>query len=250
MTSLEPMTRPMTAAVILAGGFGTRLQGVLENLPKPMAPVAGRPFIEWIVAALHASGIERVALSTGYLAEKVADHFSQETLPGGEIVCVPEESPLGTAGGFLNAAAKSGFHPESWLVCNGDSLVAAPLYRLFSAFSDRAVDVAVMALWQEDASRYGSLDIAPDGRLRGFMEKRPGQAWINAGVYLFRSELLEGFPSRRPLSFETDVFPGLLAAGKCIRAVKAEGDFLDIGLPESLGMAPEFVQRNRKIWGN
>ncbi|MDX6767762.1 MAG: nucleotidyltransferase family protein [Candidatus Methylacidiphilales bacterium] len=237
----------MFATVILAGGFGTRLQGVLKDLPKPMAPVEGRPFVEWIARALHHQGIRDFVLSTGYLAHKVEEHFHDGILPQARFVCVAESSPLGTAGGFLHAAAQSGFHPGSWLVCNGDSLVAAPLDPLLSLFADPEVDAGVLALWQEDASRYGSLDTDTEGRLRGFREKKPGAAWINAGVYLFRSALLMEFPTKNPLSFETEVFPGLIASGKNIRVARVEGEFLDIGLPESLARAGAFIQRNRSV---
>jgi D-glycero-alpha-D-manno-heptose 1-phosphate guanylyltransferase len=236
------------SAVILAGGFGTRLQGVLANLPKPMAPAAGYPFVEWIARALCGSGFREIALSTGYLAEKVSEHFREDRIPGARIVCVPETEPLGTAGGFLNAAAGSGFAPESWLVCNGDSLVIAPLEQMASALDDDGVDAAVLALWQEEASRYGSLEIGPDGRLVRFLEKRPGASWINAGIYMFRASLLDSFPAKRPLSFETDVFPALLAQGWAIQVVRVQGDFLDIGLPESLAEAEGFIHRNLAFW--
>src|SRR4051812_23943954 len=91
-------------AVVLAGGFGTRIRHLLGDLPKPMAPVNGRPFVEWVVRYLAAQGIRHVILSTGYLAETVEKHFLSQPVAGVKVVCVPETTPLGTAGGFLNAA--------------------------------------------------------------------------------------------------------------------------------------------------
>jgi NDP-sugar pyrophosphorylase family protein len=235
-------------AVILAGGFGTRLRGVLKDLPKPMAPVCGRPFVEWVLRHLYRQGIARFVLSTGHLAGKVADHFSSAPVPGAEIVCAGEKTPLGTGGGFLNAVQHSGFDPDAWLVANGDSLVVADLEPLFAALDETALDGTVLALWMDDASRYGSLEVDDAGRLTGFLEKRPGAAWINAGVYLFRSSLLKHFPGKRPLSFETDVFPSLLADGARIGVCKARGAFLDIGLPESLAQAERFIRENAQAF--
>jgi len=233
------------SAVILAGGFGTRLQGVLKDLPKPMAPVAGRPFVEWIIRALYAHGITRFALSTGYLAQTIDTHFRNHPVSGCEIRCIPESEPIGTAGGFLNAAHGSGFQSEVWLVCNGDSIVVAGLDGFFDSMSSSIAQpgASVLALWQKDASRYGTLDVGLSGNLEGFREKQPGSGLINAGMYLFRSEILGLFPERRPLSLESDVFPELLGADIKICATRVEGAFLDIGLPDTLAEADDFVQK-------
>ena len=235
----ENLTIP--AAVVLAGGFGTRLRGVLTDLPKPMAPVRGRPFVEWIIRCLQAQGVQDFVLSTGYLAEKISSHFEHGSPAQTCVRCVQERSPLGTAGGFVHAVTQSALRPASWLVCNGDSAVVAPLRPAFAALDDPSIDGVIVSVWQADAARYGSLDFDEDGLLRGFVEKRPGPAWINAGIYLFRAALLAEFPERQPLSFEVDVFPALLAAGKRFRVVRTEGDFLDIGIPESLSLADAFI---------
>jgi D-glycero-alpha-D-manno-heptose 1-phosphate guanylyltransferase len=236
------MSRP--SAVILAGGLGTRLRSVLPDLPKPMAPVAGRPFVEWVVRFLARQSIRQIVLSTGYKASVVEEHFARTFLDGVEVRCAPEPSPLGTAGGFLHAVRHSGLDPKAWLVSNGDSLAVADLEPLLASLDDPAMDGAVLALWMEDASRYGSLEMDDQRHLTAFLEKRPGAAWINAGVYLFRRSLLDRFSKKRPLSFETDVFPALLAAGARIWVHKARGSFLDIGLPETLVQAEEFIRRN------
>src|SRR5688500_14525934 len=111
--SLEQVT-----AVVLAGGFGTRIRHVLPDVPKPMAPVAGRPFVEWVVRFLGAQGVRRVVLSTGYLAEKIGAHFASGRVGPVAVSCVAETSPLGTAGGFLNAAAVGRGEAKGWLVLN------------------------------------------------------------------------------------------------------------------------------------
>lgn len=231
------------AAVVLAGGFGTRVRHVLPGIPKPMAPVAGRPFLEWVVRFLARQGVCQVVLSTGYLAEVIARHFDPGPVAGVRVMCVPETEPLGTAGGFLHAARHSGLRPTSWLVLNGDSLC-------FGSLSEAKVRLGygaglLLGCAVPDASRYGTLAIGADGQLLAFAEKRPGQGIINAGVYLLSASLLPAFPERRPLSFEQDVFPTLAAHGVALGVSTVPGPFLDIGTPESLNEAEAFIRANQ-----
>ena len=128
------------------------------------------------------------------------------------------------------------------------STVDALLETVRSLNADPECDGAVLGLWMDDASRYGSLEITAEGWLAGFREKRPGASWINAGVYLIRDALLAAFPLKRPLSWETDVFPGLLAAGRKLRVVRAKAPFLDIGLPETLAAAGDFIQASAEAF--
>lgn len=114
-------------AVILAGGFGTRLQGVLRDLPKPIAPVLGEPFVTWVIRSLRQAGVTRFLLSTGYLAEKISTHFATHPIAGISVQCIPESTPLGTAGGFLNCVHAEPAPPDAWLVANGDSLALTSL---------------------------------------------------------------------------------------------------------------------------
>src|ERR1039458_8793610 len=115
------------AAVVLAGGFGTRVAHLLTGVPKPMVPVAGKPFLEWVVRYLARQGIPKAILSTGHLADVLESHFRTQPVAGVVTRCVAETRPLGTAGGFLNAARVSVETSEAWLVANGDSLVFADL---------------------------------------------------------------------------------------------------------------------------
>lgn len=235
-------------AVVLAGGFGTRIQHLLQNLPKPMAPVAGRPFLDWVVRYVARQGVQRVILSTGYLAETVERYFQANAVDGISVSCVPETTPLGTAGGFLNAAAAETGNPGGWLVLNGDSLALAPLDPLFETLVNPDLDGAILGVAMQDASRYGTLIQNEAGELKGFGEKRPGSGIINAGVYLFRSSLLETWPKSRPLSFETDVFPMLAARQVRLKVCLTDAPFLDIGTPESLPQAENFVGENRAFF--
>lgn len=229
-----------TKAVILAGGYGTRIRQVLPDVPKPMAPVLGRPFVEWIIRAFLRAGIARYLISTGYLGGTISDHFVTHPVPGADIRCVPETSPLGTAGGFLNCTSTEADPPEVWLVANGDSLVVTSLDQATGLMADPGIDAVVLGIKVTDASRYGTLTSAPDGRLRGFAEKQTGAGVINAGIYLFRHRLLQDFPDERPLSFEKDVFPTLVNRAR-VYTVVVNAPFLDIGTPDTLAQAEAFI---------
>jgi len=231
-------------AVVLAGGFGTRIRHLLHDVPKPMAPVAGRPFLEWVVRYLAGQGIRRVVLSTGHLAEVVERHFAAQPVSGVHVTCVPEKQPLGTAGGFFHAAECSGEQPGAWLVLNGDSLAVAGLAGPLKVLNQSDTDGVISGVPMTDAARYGTLAADADGRLTGFREKQPGAGVVNAGIYLFKHELLKRFPAERPLSFESGVFPHWLQTGVRLRIWAASAPFLDIGTPESLAQAEAFVARH------
>jgi D-glycero-alpha-D-manno-heptose 1-phosphate guanylyltransferase len=236
-------------AVILAGGLGTRLRAVLPDRPKPMAPVEGRPFVEWVARWLAAAGVRSATVSTGYLGDMIARHFTASPVSGLAVDCVREERPLGTAGGFLHAARGSGRRPAGWLVLNGDSLALADLGALAAQLEGCAAEGALVACRVADAGRYGRLEAGPDGRLRRFAEKSDGDegpGLINAGVYLLRHALLDRFPDREPLSFEHDVFPAWLASGIAIAVSRSDAPFLDIGTAASLAQADAFIRAHRE----
>jgi len=235
-------------AVILAGGFGTRIQQLLPNLPKPMAPVNGKPFLEWVARYLAAQGIRQVILSTGYLAETIERHFQNQPVKELTASYVRETEPLGTAGGFRNAVRGAATTPAAWLVLNGDSLALAPLDRMFRALAETAVDGAILGVPMPDASRYGTIEQNTAGELAAFKEKRPGAGLINAGVYLFRASLLDWFPDRAPLSFEREVFPELLARRARLKVCVTRAPFLDIGTPESLPLAESFIREHAEYF--
>ena len=227
-------------ALILAGGFGTRVKDLLGDLPKPMAPVHGKPFIEWIVRWLKAQGVRDVVISTGFGSEFVVNHFYNQPVPEMDVQCVAELEPMGTGGGLAHAAAQCGADPPAWLVLNGDSIIFAEVSAIIDSLGDASGVIVTRAV--PDTSRYGSVRADEAGRITTFAEKQPGAGQINAGVYLLRHELLAGFPAARPLSLEHDVFPGLIEKG--LRAHAVEAAFLDIGTPETLPQAEIFVAEN------
>jgi D-glycero-alpha-D-manno-heptose 1-phosphate guanylyltransferase len=230
--------------VILAGGFGTRIKQQLPDLPKPLAPVAGRPFLDWQLRYLQQQGFRRSLLSTGYLAEKVAAYAQSADIADMAIACVAETEPLGTGGGFLNAVSNNSFDQPTpaWLVLNGDSLIVTDYRVMLTELADEKVDGVILGVKVPDASRFGSLKINSQGELLQFAEKQAGAGIINSGVYLLGDRLLAQFPAHRPLSFEYDVFSTLLAQGAKIKVHAVEAPFLDIGTPTTLAQAGEFIQ--------
>lgn len=232
-----------TCAIVLAGGAGTRIRHLYPTLPKPMVPVLGVPFIEWIVRFLNGQGLQRFVISAGHMAEVVEAHFAGRPADGCQIVTARETKPLGTGGAILFANQSVDRDVETLLLTNGDSLVLADLAPAFELLEDATVEGVVIGLMVNDAARYGRLDVADDGRLLRFSEKKPGEGIINGGVCLFRRRLLALFPPHRPLSMEHDVFPSLLADGAKLMVHRCNAPFLDIGTPESLARADSFVRR-------
>ena len=239
--SLSP---EQTSAVILAGGFGTRIKHLLGDLPKPMAPVNGRPFLEWVVRWLAAQNVRRVVLSTGYLSEVIEKHFHSQPVRGVTVSCVPETTPLGTAGGFLNAVHQSKIQSPGWFLLNGDTLAFANLADAIHALNDQHTAGVIFGREVPDTSRYGSLVSDATGRLECFAEKRPGRGVISTGVYLFRDSLINKFSAKVPLSLEQEVFPALTAAGVSLKVLRMNTPFLDIGTPDTLREADHFIRQN------
>ena len=238
------ITPEQTSAVILAGGFGTRIKHLLGDLPKPMAPVNGRPFLEWVVRWLAAQNIRRVVLSTGYMAEVVEKHFASQPVTDVQVSCVPETTPLGTAGGFLNAVHQSKIDSSAWFLMNGDTLAFVNLADAIHSLQNDSTAGVIYGREVPDTSRYGSLVTDSSGRLECFAEKRPGQGVISTGVYLFRDSLVKQFSSKVPLSLEQEVFPALTAAGVSLKVLPMNNPFLDIGTPDTLREADLFIQQN------
>ena len=230
-------------ALILAGGFGTRVKDLLGELPKPMAPVNGKPFVEWIVRWLKAQQIQDVVISTGYGSEFVVNHFSAQPVSEMNVQCVAELQPMGTGGGLAYAAAQCGASPEAWLVMNGDSLIFTDVNVLADELGE--ADGMMVTRAVPDTARYGSVRTDATGRITDFEEKKSGAGHINSGIYLLRHSVLESFSETRPLSLEREVFPNLLNQKNGLRAHPEEAAFLDIGTPETLPQAEAIVTENQ-----
>ena len=169
---------------------------------------------------------------------------------GLNLKCIPEDIPLGTAGGALNAMRKCAFEFNNVLVLNGDSVVLTDLAPLFQCMDNESIKVAMLGVRVSDAARYGTLEINRNNYLAGFNEKHTGAGLVNAGIYLFRKEVLDEFSSNTNLSFERDIFPKLLSRKISIKVIPADVPFIDIGTEDSLCEASMFIQNNLKYFTN
>jgi NDP-sugar pyrophosphorylase family protein len=228
------------AAVVLAGGMGTRLRSVVADRPKVLALVAGRPFLTYLLDQIAGAGIQRVVLSTGHLAEQFASVIG-DRYRNIQIIYAHEEQPRGTGGAIRFA---SGFtDADQLLVMNGDSYCDADLSSYIDWHVNGRHDVSLMLAKVSDTSRYGTVENDADCRITAFIEKRPANTagYINAGVYLLRRPMLEQFPIG-PSSLERDVFP-LWLRERAIMGRIAGGEFIDIGIPSDYERSHDFMVR-------
>lgn len=221
-------------AVILAGGLGTRLRAVVRDVPKPLAPVAGRPFLHWLIEGLARQGIRRAVLATGYMAE-VIHAACGEAHAGVTLVHAREAAPLGTGGALW--AALGHVAGARAFVLNGDTWLGLDLAALAAEAPEADLVLAVRPV--PDRARYGSVVVRGNAVL-GMEEKGPsGPGLVNAGTYLVRRDL----PARRPVAGAFSLEAEVLARpeGLDLRAHRTEAPFLDIGTPEDYARAQTLI---------
>jgi NDP-sugar pyrophosphorylase family protein len=223
--------------VILAGGRGTRLQSLPGDLPKPLRPVNGRPFLSYLLDQVRGAGARRIILSLGYRP----DAFQEIAMREGLEMSV-EPTPLGTGGGLR--AALPLLRAETMMAMNGDSYASVDL-RLLAAMHRRRKARATLLLAEiEDASRYGRVEIDEEGSVLRFAEKgEPGPGLINAGVYVLQKAVVAAIPEGRAVSLEREIFPSLIGDG--FYGEPGAFRFMDIGTPESYAASAAFFQKTR-----
>jgi NDP-sugar pyrophosphorylase family protein len=226
-------------AVVVAGGRGTRLAGLVHDVPKPLAPVGGRPFLDYLLMELASGGlIESVVLALGHLAQPVIDYYRATPSPL-PLQFVVETEPLGTAGAIRNALR--GTVGDVVVACNGDTLVHVDLRSLMELHAKSGAEAALALVAVDDMRSYGRVYL--EGHyVTGFLEKMSdGPGLASAGVYVFSRRMFDGFPADQ-LSMERDVLPRLAAQGQLV-GLEVPGPLLDIGLPETYAAAADFVQQ-------
>lgn len=227
------MSGQIDEAIVLVGGLGTRLRPVVQDVPKPLAPVAGRPFLAWVLDRLAAAGLRRTILATGYLGEMVECTIGAQW-NGMDMAYSVEPEPLGTGGAVRLAARR--LQGDGAHVLNGDTFVAYAPAALEAAMQARAAIAAIALARVDDVGRYGAVEVI-DGRVVAFREKgQHGPGLINAGCYCLSSSALDGMPARDAFSLERDWLPGLAAAGR-VAAFDDTRNFIDIGVPEDYARA-------------
>ncbi|MBI2069907.1 MAG: nucleotidyltransferase family protein [Elusimicrobia bacterium] len=220
-------------AVLLIGGLGTRLGELTKNTPKPMLPLNGRPFLEYLLLRLNKQGCRRFILAVAYHAEEVRRYFGDGKKWGVDIVYSdPDGRQLGTGGSIKEAEELiKGGH---FFVLNGDVYFDAPLRELWAFHAQQAASVTLGLAGVPDGGRYGRVALEPDGHISAFLEKDPGSggpATINGGLYVFDKKVLGAIPCGADFSLERELFPKLTGRGLYGRCFP-KAFFIDIGTPE------------------
>lgn len=223
-------------AIILAGGFGTRLSHVVSDVPKPMAPVYGKPFLTYLIDRLIDAGIRRVILATGYKHECIESYFGT-AYRGIEIVYSQETTPLFTGGAILQAAQK--IQSEDFVVLNGDTLFDIDLQKLYDFHVQNHANLTIALRQVADTSRYGSVTCTNDN-IVAFKEKAEsiGAGDINGGIYAINREWLMNQNLPTKFSFEKELMPPL-AGDPSFYGLRFNNYFIDIGVPEDYYRAQE-----------
>lgn len=221
-------------AIVLAGGFGTRLQAVISNVPKPMAPIVDQPFLAFLLSYLKKHGITHVILSVHFLREQIKTYFGSE-FQGMRIDYVEEHEPLGTGGAIMHSLFFIE-EREPVFVLNGDTFVKLDYKAMYEQHVARHSRLTFALREVADCTRYGKVVTDAD-HITGFQEKGSfGPGYINAGVYLINPDLFHAYPMPAKFSFEAEFILPYLSSLR-LQYFMAKDYFIDIGIPEDYARA-------------
>ncbi len=234
-------------AVILVGGQGTRLRPLTLGTPKPMVPLANKPFVSHVLDHLKSHGVDEIVFSMGYLPEGIKSYFGDGSAFGVKVAYVVEDRPLGTAGAVKNV--EKHIQDGNFLVLNGDILTDLNLKSLLDFHQQRGAAATIALTPVSDPTAYGLVKLGDDGEVTGFLEK---PSWdqidttlVNAGTYVLNSEVMGMIPAGIEYSFERGVFPRLV--GKGLFGFGSSAYWMDIGTPEKYLQAHyDILEKNVK----
>ena len=232
-------------ALLLVGGLGTRLRQVYADGPKALAPIQGRPFLAYLLRMLAGNGLSRVVLCVGYRAGQIEQWLAGQNF-GLDIFYSREDEPMGTAGA-LGLAYSRYACGERVLAMNGDSIMELDLAKMWNLHLTSSAEVSIALARVSDTSRYGSVEVNEDGWVTSFREKGSGEGagYINGGVYLFEPSVMDRVVKDGSVSLEREVLPYQLTRG--VLAFKADGYFIDIGVPQDLARAQSELSQGQKL---
>lgn len=230
----------MTKAILLVGGYGTRLRPLTEDLPKPMLPIAGLPVTEHQLMMAKKAGITEIVLATSYLSEVFLPYFGDGSDFGMSIIYATERTPLGTGGAIRNAALELGekflASDEPLVIFNGDIISHHHIDRQISFHLEHQADVTLHLTRVDDARAFGCVPTDSQGRVSAFLEKmeNPLTNAINAGCYVFHPSVISSIAADTVVSVEREVFPALVERGGRVFGYEEQAYWLDIGTPAAL----------------
>lgn len=233
-------------AILLAGGLGTRLRSVVDDRPKPMAPIEGKPFMEYLLHELTKYGIREIIFAIGYKGSMVEEYFGDGSTFHIAVSYAYEEELLGTAGAIKNAGRF--ITGDEFLVMNADTFYQINYERLFEIKKAKKLELALVLREVSEVSRYGRA-VLNDGYLTGFNEKttQAGRGTINGGIYLMDRELLADIPDGI-VSLEHEMIPRWLREKRRLGGIVNDGYFIDIGIPESYYQFMDDVKKGVVRW--
>ena len=240
--------------VILAGGLGTRLRSVVQDVPKPMADIQGKPFLEYLLQLLIQNGYQNFLFLVGYKGDMIKSYFGDGSKFGVNIEYSNEETPLGTGGALFNAWDKLS---DDFFLINGDTFFDIQYEILEDFVTSKNHEFLIALRYSDDLSRYGIIEIDDNYKVISFFEKDQVQenridGYINSGVYSVKKEILEPYYKtweEEPISLENRIIPELVEHGK-VYGLPIGGKFIDIGVPQDYVKAqkiiPQVLQEERK----
>lgn len=215
-------------AIILAGGFGERLKKIIKGIPKPMAPIDGKPFLEYLIMQLARQEINEIIISIGYKGEVIKEYFGNGKKRDVQITYSEEDEPLDT-GGALKKAAEL-INDDYFIVMNGDSFLNTNFWEIISYCKTKKAIATIGLVYLNNTNRYGKVEINKRGEIIGFFEKKTCRnGFINSGIYIFNHRILNFIPNGKH-SLESEVFPSLI--NKRLFGKEVNGFFIDIGIPQ------------------
>jgi len=223
--------------VILCGGKGTRLRQAVSDRPKSMAKIDGRPFLDILIEYLKSFGLKRVILCTGYMASVIRNYYANKKYVN-NILFSEEDEPLGTGGALKNAEHMITSDP--FLVMNGDSYCHINLEEFFNFHLKKKALISIAALEVDNTGDYGLITINKSQKIDSFQEKtKKGEAFINAGIYIFNKKILSLIPPYMKYSLEYDLFQKFV--GREFYSYTTQSKFVDIGTPERYALAQQVI---------
>jgi D-glycero-alpha-D-manno-heptose 1-phosphate guanylyltransferase len=229
--------------IILAGGLGTRLKGIVPDLPKALSPVNGRPFLDYILDFLEESGaVNNVIFAVSYMADQIIERYARRSKYNFKILFSREQTLLGTGG-----AIKRALHhvtTDDVMVFNGDSYVDFDFKKLIATHREESAIMTVVLKEVENPDRYGTAYLNSKSRITSFNEKRSGvgKQFINTGVYILERKLFDLIEENKIVSLEKELIPVFIKQG--IYGYVTHGKFIDIGIPETYIAAQKFFEKD------
>ena len=223
-------------AIILAGGMGTRLKSVISDIPKPMAPIHGKPFLEYLLSCLVKFKIKKVILSVGYKYQHILNYFGNN-YKGMRLIYAIEDKPLGTGGGIRNAIDH--INDDPFFLLNGDTFYEVDLNKLYHLHIKTKANITLSLLPTEKFSRYGSVKLNGTKITEFLPKKYTEKGLINGGVYVVNRSVFQKYSHGNKFSFETD-FLQVMCNKLNFHGYISEAPFIDIGIPEDYKKALEY----------